>query len=75
MGLTYELPAGRAGAALATLTGDEPDQVLRTALRRVKQILDCGQIITTDGQPSGRGTVREKVTAFVDHKLATGGRP
>lgn len=73
--LTYHVPAGRLGAAVATLTGDDPDQVLRTALRRTKQLLECGQVVAVDGQPSGRGPVQERVTSFVDHRLATGGRP
>jgi uncharacterized membrane protein len=73
--LRYELPGGPVTAAVTTLTGDEPDQVLRTCLRRIKQLLECGLVVTTDGQPSGRGPVRERVTRFMQHKLVTGGRP
>lgn len=75
VGLTYRLPGGPASAAVARLTGDEPDQILRTVLRRVKQLLETGEVITVDGQVSGRGPVRQRITEFVDHKLATGGRP
>jgi uncharacterized membrane protein len=75
VGLTYRLPAGTTGAALARLTGDDPDQLLRTALRRAKQLLEAGEIVTLDGQVSGRGPLRQRITEYVDHRLATGGRP
>ena len=52
--LTYEPPAGAAGAALAKLFGEEPDQQVREDLRRFKRIMETGEIATTDGQPSGR---------------------
>jgi uncharacterized membrane protein len=75
VGLTYQLPAGRTGAAVARLTGDDPDQLLRTALRRAKQLMEAGDIVTVDGQVSGRGPLRQRITEYVDHRLATGGRP
>jgi uncharacterized membrane protein len=74
VGLRYEVPGGALGQAAVKLTGDEPDQVLRTTLRRVKQLLECGEIVTTEGQPSGRGPVQERITRFAQHKLVTGGR-
>ena len=75
VGLTYRLPAGSAGAAVARLTGDDPDQMLLTVLRRAKQLLEGGEIVTVDGQVSGRGPLRQRITEYVDHRLATGGRP
>ena len=74
-GLSYRPPAGALGAAAARLTGDEPDLLLRDALRRVKQILECGEAIRVDGQPTGRGPVQERVTEAIRHTVATGGRP
>jgi uncharacterized membrane protein len=52
--LTYEPPAGKAGALAARLLGEEPDTQVREDLRRFKQIMEAGEIPTTDGQPSGR---------------------
>jgi uncharacterized membrane protein len=75
VGLTYRVPAGQAGAAVARLIGDDPDQILVTVLRRAKQLLECGEIVTVDGQVSGRGPLRQRITEYVDHRLATGGRP
>ena len=42
--LQYEPPAGRAGAWLATIAGREPSQTIREDLRRVKQLLEAGEI-------------------------------
>lgn len=53
--LAYEPPAGRVGAAIAKLFGEEPEQQLRGDLRRFKQLMETGEVTTTRGQPSGRG--------------------
>ena len=42
--LQYAPPAGRAGALLATVVGREPSQTIREDLRRVKQLLEAGEI-------------------------------
>ncbi|HET7599559.1 MAG TPA: SRPBCC family protein [Gemmatimonadales bacterium] len=39
--LSYEPPAGRAGAAVATLFGEEPSQQVEDDLRRLKQVLEA----------------------------------
>ncbi len=52
--LRYEPPAGRAGAWFAKLAGKEPTQQLATTLRRLKALLEAGEIPTTAGQPHGR---------------------
>lgn len=41
--LQYEPPAGRAGAAIATLFGREPSQTIREDLRRFKSVLETGE--------------------------------
>jgi uncharacterized membrane protein len=51
--LSYQAPAGKLGAAFATVLGTEPDQVVREDLRRLKQLIEAGEIATTDGQPAG----------------------
>ena len=50
----YEPPAGHLGAWLAKLVKENPDEQLRTALRRFKQLAETGEIATTQGQTSGR---------------------
>jgi uncharacterized membrane protein len=52
--LQYNPPAGRLGAAVARLFGEEPTQTVREDLRRFKQLMETGEIPTIDGQPSGR---------------------
>jgi len=52
--LQYNPPAGRVGAAVAKLFGEEPNQTIREDLRRFKQLMEAGEIPTTSGQPSGR---------------------
>lgn len=42
--LQYAPPAGRAGAVVAKLFGKEPSQTIREDLRRLKQILEAGEI-------------------------------
>jgi uncharacterized membrane protein len=51
--LQYNPPAGKLGAAVAWLLGEEPGQQIREDLRRLKQLLETGEIPTTQGQPRG----------------------
>lgn len=51
--LEYEPPAGRTGAALAKLFGENPDQQLRDELRRFKQFLETGDVMRSDAAPEG----------------------
>jgi uncharacterized membrane protein len=44
--LQYQPPAGRTGALLAAIFGREPSQTIREDLRRVKQLLEAGEIST-----------------------------
>jgi uncharacterized membrane protein len=52
--MSNEIPLGAVGRTVAKLLGDDPDQQARDALRRLKQVLEAGEIATTEGQPSGR---------------------
>jgi uncharacterized membrane protein len=52
--LQYSPPAGKIGAAVASLFGEEPSQQIHEDLRRFKALLETGEIPTTAGQPSGR---------------------
>ena len=58
--LTYKPPAGMAGAVIAKLFGEEPTQQVQDELRRFKQIVEAGEIATTDGQSSSRSQGEEK---------------
>jgi uncharacterized membrane protein len=52
--LQYDPPGGKLGAAFAWAFGDEPSQVIREGLRRFKQLMETGEIPTTEGQPRGQ---------------------
>ena len=73
--LRYRQRGGRLAATAARVTGDEPDQVLRTSLRRIKQVLECGEVPVSDDEPAAQGPIRAKVTRLVRERLAAGGRP
>jgi len=50
----YGNTAHALGAALARWFGKNPEQIAYKDLRRFKQLLETGEIITTEGQPAGR---------------------
>jgi uncharacterized membrane protein len=52
--IEYRPPAGKIGSLAAKLFGEEPGQQARADLRRFKQMLETGEITTTEGQSSGR---------------------
>lgn len=52
--MNYNPPAGVIGASLAKLLGAEPEQLIKEDLRRLKQIMEAGEIASIDGQSSGR---------------------
>ena len=56
--LEYSPPGGVAGALVAKLFGEEPEQQIDEDLRRFKWLIETGEIPTTIGQSSGpRGVV------------------
>ncbi len=52
--LEYNPPGGVLTTAIAKLFGEEPEQQVGDDLRRFKQLMEAGEIATTEGQPSGR---------------------
>lgn len=52
--MKYSPPGGKMGALLSGLMGKSPRQSLREDLRRLKQLVECGEIATTHGQPADR---------------------
>jgi uncharacterized membrane protein len=52
--LEYVPPAGAGGAVLARLTGEEPEQQIYDDLRRLKQVMEIGEIVQSDASISAR---------------------
>jgi uncharacterized membrane protein len=52
--LQYAPPTGRLGATIAKLFGRAPEQEIEIDLRRWKQLMETGEVATTEGQPSGK---------------------
>jgi uncharacterized membrane protein len=50
----YHPPAGVLGATVAKLFGEEPEKQIHVDLHRFKQMMETGEIPTTEGQPAGR---------------------
>jgi uncharacterized membrane protein len=49
--LQYSAPAGRAGRLLAMVLGSDPTSMIREDLRRVKQLLEAGEIARAGKEP------------------------
>jgi uncharacterized membrane protein len=49
--LDYIPPAGKLGAWVASLFGQDPASQIREDLRRFKQFMEAGELATTQGQP------------------------
>jgi uncharacterized membrane protein len=66
--LTYRPPAGGLGETIALLFGRHPEQQIREDLRRFKELMEAGEIPTTDRQPHGRrsriGKLVKRVSAY-----------
>lgn len=53
--LEYVSPVGALGSAMARVTGQAPERFLTEALRRLKQLIEVGEVVTTEGQSAGAG--------------------
>ncbi|WP_046471827.1 hypothetical protein [Allosalinactinospora lopnorensis] len=47
---------------------------LREDVRRLKSILECGEAVTVEGQPSARGSLNERLQNRIQIALRRGGR-
>jgi uncharacterized membrane protein len=56
--LQYEPPAGKVGALVASAFGREPSQTIREDLRRLKQLLEAGEIAKAAGAGGVAGAGR-----------------
>jgi len=72
--MKYDPPGGKVGAMMAWLFGQAPEQEVAEDLRRLKQILETGEVPTTKGQPSGRGREAWAQTGVfvLEHRLSRG---
>lgn len=57
--MSYRLPGGTLGKAAATVLGDSPEQHVNDDLRRLKQILETGEVMRSDGSPEGTAAMRQ----------------
>ncbi len=55
--LQYAPPAGKLGAGIAWLLGHEPSQTIKEDLRHFKQLMEAGELATTQGQPRGKQSI------------------
>jgi uncharacterized membrane protein len=53
--LKYNPPYGQIGIGIASLMGSSAEHQIEDDLRRFKQLMEAGEIATTEGQPAGRG--------------------
>jgi uncharacterized membrane protein len=49
----FNAPAGPVARAILMFLGKDPEQLARESLRRLKQLIEAGEIPTIDNQPSG----------------------
>jgi uncharacterized membrane protein len=52
--MQYSPPGGKLGTLAARMTGQDAATEVRVDLRRFKQLLEAGEVATTEGQPRGR---------------------
>ena len=60
--MLYRPPAGKVGAQIAKLFGEEPRVQVAEDLRRLKQLMETGEVATTIGQPSGKRSIIGRTT-------------
>jgi uncharacterized membrane protein len=53
--LEYRPPAGALGRVIAKLFGESPSQQVAGDLNRFKQVIETGEILVSEGSPSGYG--------------------
>jgi uncharacterized membrane protein len=61
--MVYEAPGGKLGEWAAWALGEEPSIQIADDLRRLKMLMETGEIITIEGQPSGREPLPKPMAA------------
>jgi uncharacterized membrane protein len=64
--LQYNPPAHQIGAAVARLFGEEPSVQVSEDLRRLKSILETGEVPQTDGQPEGARSLKGRLLSKME---------
>lgn len=57
--MEYSQPAGHLGQLVARYFGEEPHQQLDDDLRRLKQVMETGEVVRSDGAPGGKRARQE----------------
>jgi uncharacterized membrane protein len=57
--ISYKVPGGKLGEALARYAGEDPHQQLDDDLRRFKQVVETGEVVRSDGAPGGKRARKE----------------
>jgi uncharacterized membrane protein len=73
--MEYLPPGGKVGAIFLKIIGDDPRTQIKEDLRRLKSIMETGEVPTTDGQPVGPSRLatrltrrdRSRAASVVDH--------
>jgi uncharacterized membrane protein len=60
--MLYVPPAGKVGVWIARMFGEEPALQVADDLRRLKQLLETGEVATTLGQPAGKRSLFGRTT-------------
>ena len=60
--MLYVPPAGKVGVWIARMFGEEPALQVADDLRRLKQLLETGEVATTLGQPCGKRSLFGRTT-------------
>jgi len=55
----YRPPVGKLGATIAKLFGEEPATQLADDLRRLKQVLESGEVVVSEGSPRGHELLQQ----------------
>jgi len=64
--IRYRPPAGAMGSAIAKMLGKDPNFLMRQDLRRLKALMEAGEIPTIEGQTHGPRSVTVAAARFVD---------
>ncbi|WP_019586879.1 SRPBCC family protein [Deinococcus apachensis] len=66
--LTYRPPGGTLGASVARLLGEDPAVQIGEDLRRLKRLLEVGEVPTTEGQSSARKGIMKAEAKMYDNR-------
>lgn len=73
--LRPQAAGGITARPLTRVAAGLPDQRLREALRQARQLLETGEVLRVEQQPSVRGGLTGLVTDVMDRWMRRGGRP